>query len=630
MKNLKNLFAILVFMIISTSLVFAQNDSYIDKSYTLRELQDSIQKILIKTKTPGAGIVMLSGDNVILLKGLGKADIENDIDVNENTMFRLGSVSKLFVGLAILKLQEEGILNLKDTVSNLIPDLKIINTWEDQYPIRIENLLEHTAGLSDYSIAELGSNDPKPKTLKESLEYYPKARVAKYVPGTRTQYSNLSTSIAAYVVEKVSGMTYEDYVSKHFFKPMGIENMTFRYTEQFKKRGAKGYDNGIPLDLDYLHSLYRPSTALNASPKDIAKMLSFFIKRGKINDTQIISDSSLQRMERKESFFISESVMFKGYCLGNQTTRYKNFVYHGHGGRVPGYNSNFVYLPEYNVGYAIMINGDNQDVINRISRFIMEYQTKDLPQETVKLKKIVHKSTDDISGYYIAVNFKFELLKFFKKFKSIKKIWYEGDTLYSKIALRQFPSKYYPIGNNEFRSEFTNKIRLVQIKDPIEGQVIYDYGRMLKKISPVYFYILLVIFWSLFIIPVTISIFAGLRLLIYLFGKEKNKKALWISFWPFITILFFIAIGVVFKMSIHTDIDNFLLLGNITPLSILIFIGTIGFALASLWTVYYIYKNRNIKISKIFLYHSALAAIFNIVFTIYFFSNGLIGIITWI
>jgi hypothetical protein len=281
------------------------------------------------------------------------------------------------------------------------------------------------------------------------------------------------------------------------------------------------------------------------------------------------------------------------------------------------------------MGYAIMINGDNESVINRLSNLIKAYQTKDLPQETVTLKKMIHRSKDDISGYYIAVNFKFKIIGFFKKIKSIEKIWYEGDTLYSKYVLAQYPSKYYPIGNNEFRSEFSNKISLVQIKDPVEGQVIYDYGNMMKKISPVHAYTLLIIFWAFFIIPLSIIIFAVLRLLVYGFGKKKNKTALWICLWPFITILFFLIIVVAFKMSIHSNIDYFLLLGNISLLSLLVFIGTLGFALSSLWSVYYIFKNRNVKMSKLFYYHSVLVAIFNLIFTVYFISNGLIGIQTW-
>ena len=630
MNILKKSILLVVLLLFIILQCFAQNVSDVDSPQTLNDLKDSIQKILIETNTPGAGIIMMSDDTIVMLAGLGKADIENNIDVDENTMFRLGSVSKLFVGLAILKLQEEGSISLKDKVIDIIPDLKIINPWEDEYPIRIENLLEHTSGLSDYSLAELGSNDSKPKTLKESLEFYPKARVAKFVPETRVQYSNLAVSMAAYIVELVSGLAYEDYIAINFFKPMKMENMTFRYSEQFKKTAAKGYDNGIPLSINYLHVLYRPSVALNASPKDMMNMIKFFINRGKINGIQIISDSSLKRMERMESLHIEKSYVFKDNGLVNYSSYYKGFVYHGHGGSVPGYNSDFAYLPEYNMGFAVMINGNNQNVINNISSLIKAYQTKDLPQKNMKPKKILCKTTQDISAYYINVNYKFDALKFLKKIKSIKKIWQKDDTLYVKNILgKKYLGKFCPNGNNEFVSVESDRFVIFPTNDPVEGEVIYGRMGMMKKISPIYAYSLLIIFFAFFIISVTTMFFAVLSILIYLFGKKKNKVALWISVWPFITISQLLIVVIVLNTSIKSTVDIFLSLGNISPLSVLIFIATICFALASAWSIYYIFKNIHAKMSRVFFYHSVVAAVFNLIFTIYLLSNGFIGIQTW-
>ncbi len=625
MKIIKKTIILLVLLLFSVSLGFTQNITDNDIPQTLNDLQDSIQKILIKNNISGAGVVMVSGDSIVLLRGFGKADIENNIDVNENTMFRLGSVSKILVSLAILKLQEDGKLSLKDKVNDIIPEIKIKNPWKDKHPIRIENLLEHTAGLDNWSWAELGSNDPKPKTLKESLEYYPKARVAKYVPGTRIQYSNLGVSIAAYIVEKVSGMTYENYVAKYFFKPLGMKNASFRNSEQYRNTGAKCYDNETLLP--YLNILYRPSAALIASPKELVSLLRFFINRGKIDSIPLLSNSSLNRMERTESLSIKNSELFKRQGLGNAPSYYKGFVYRGHGGSVPGSNADFQYLPKYNLGYAIMINGDNESLLDELSYLIKEYQTQDLPQKNLAAKKEIYKSNQDLSGYYISVNYKFDLYKFKDKIKMLTKIWHIGDTLFVKNVLGQYPNKLYPNENDVFKTE-SGRTYLFQEIDPVAGQVIYGNVGMLKKTSPLYAYTLLVIFWSFLFVPFTIIIFAVISLLIYLFGKKKNKTALWFSLWPLISISFLIIIALF--ISQQTRLDLFLQFGNISFLSLLIFVGTIGFALTSLWTIYYIYKNRKVKIVKIFYYYSVLVALFNLIFTLYFFSNGLIGIMTWI
>ena len=196
-----------------------------------------------------------------------------------------------------------------------------------------------------------------------------------------------------------------------------------------------------------------------------------------------------------------------------------------------------------------------------------------------------------------------------------------------KNVLGQYPCKLYPNENNVFKSE-SGRTYLFQEIDPVAGQVIYGNLGMLKKISPLYAYTLLIIFWAFLFVPFTIIIFAVISLLIYLFGKKKNKTALWFSLWPLISISFLIIIALF--ISQQTRLDLFLQFGNISFLSLLIFVGTIGFALTSLWTIYYIYKNRKVKIVKIFYYYSVLVALFNLIFTLYFFSNGLIGIMTWI
>ncbi len=611
MKTLKiNLIWILLalFNITATS---AQDSVKPYKANTLNELQESIQRVLKETNTPGAGVVLISGDSTILLKGFGKADIENNVDVDENTMFRLGSVSKVYVALAILKLQEEGRLNLKDKIRDLIPEIEFYNRWEDEW-----------------SFAELASNDPKPKTLKESLEYYPKARKSNFVPGTRIHYSNLGTSIAAYIVEKVSGLSYEDYIDTYFFTPMGIENMTFLNSEQYKKYGAKLYDDGIKLS--YLNILYRPSAALNGSPKDMAKMIKFFIDRGRINNHQILSDSSLQRMERSGSLpVLSTYETHKRYGLANNPSSYNGFIYRGHGGTIFGGHADFEYLPEYKMGYAVMINGEGEETVDRIAELIKHYQTKDLIKTPVEIDSNKYEITIDPSGYYTIINPKLGKWGFFDRFNKTLKVWVKNDTLFIKNLKRNFIGKFIPAGGNEFRSVENNIAVLSLINDPLEGNIIFA-GTYYKKVSLLRAYTPALIFFSFITILITTVIFGLLWVLVYLFGKRKSKTALWICLWPLITNSFIFVVGLLMFMTVKTRYDIFQVLGTANMFSVLMFICGIGYALASVWSVYYIFKNYREKMSRFFYYYSALAAILNLVLMLYFLSNGLIGIPTWI
>ncbi|HWS00973.1 MAG TPA: serine hydrolase domain-containing protein [Prolixibacteraceae bacterium] len=609
--------------------VSAQGTVDYNKPNTLAELRIAIQKTLSVTETPGAGVVLVSGDETILLEVFGKADLENNIDVNDSTMFRLGSISKMFVALAILKLQEEGRLGLKDEVRDLVPEIAINNPWEDKFPIRIENLLEHTAGWDEWHFAELGSDDPKPKTLRESMDFYPKGRTSRYIPGTRIGYSNAGTSLAAYIVEKVSGMTFEDYVDINFFRPMGIEDMTYLQSDEYKKMGAKLYDNGIALN--YFNILYRPSAALNGSPKDVVKMIKFFLNRGKVNDLQLISDSSLRRMERSESMPIwSKSELSKGFGLANSANDYDGFVYHGHGGSVPGGNADFAYLPEYRMGYAVMINGGNEDAVFKIADLVKYYQTKDLPHMPTEIIGKKPGISFDPSGYYTIINPKIYLLGFIERIKNVQKVEMKNDTLILKFPQHgNSITKYLPAGNNEYRSVTSSRVELAWIDDPLEGNILFHHGYF-KKISTWWAYSLRAL---LVVFPLTMVgtlIFGLLWFPVWLFGKSRNKKALWIGLWPLIPNSFVFLVLLCFQLRVHTKYDSFQLLGTMNPISIMFLVCGIGYAMASVWSVIYILCNHRTKMSLFFYSYSIIAAMLNLIFMFYFLGNGLIGIPTWL
>src|SRR5690606_36408686 len=121
---------------------------------TLGELQAAVEKIRVDTKTPAIGIALVTSDGPQWVAGLGLASLEQQTAADENTLFRIGSVTKMFVGIAVLKLVEEGRVNLNDKLSDLAPDIPFENPWEETHPIRLVHLLEHTTGWDDMSLAE--------------------------------------------------------------------------------------------------------------------------------------------------------------------------------------------------------------------------------------------------------------------------------------------------------------------------------------------------------------------------------------------------------------------------------------------------------------------------------------------
>lgn len=277
-----------------------------------------------------------------------------------------------------------------------------------------------------------------------------------------------------------------------------------------------------------------------------------------------------------------------------------------------------------------MINDGDEDVVKKIAGVVKYYQTKDLIQKPIETDNKKYKITIDPSGYYTIINPKIELTGFFERIKYVHKVWLKNDTLYTKRLMDgNSTTKYIPIGDNEFRSTNAERSELVLINDPLEGNIICIHS-YLKKISLLWAYTLISIFYALILLPFSIILFALLRTLIYLFGKKKNKTALWVCIWPFITDSFIFVVALSIFLTPKTRYDYAQLFGTANITSVLILICSICYALASIWSAYYIFKNRSVKMSKIFYFHSALAAILNLIFTFYFLSNGLIGVPTWI
>jgi CubicO group peptidase (beta-lactamase class C family) len=175
------------------------------KPQTVDQLKAAIADVLKRTHTPGCGFALVTKDNVIFAGGVGKADLATNRDVTADTMFRIGSITKSFVALSLLKLNEEGKVDLYAKVAEVAPEVKIVNRWDATDPIRIVNLLEHTAGFDDMLLAETYDMRGGPEVpLLATFAKFPEPQVARWRPGTLQSYSNVDYGVAGYIIEKLT------------------------------------------------------------------------------------------------------------------------------------------------------------------------------------------------------------------------------------------------------------------------------------------------------------------------------------------------------------------------------------------------------------------------------------------
>ena len=159
----------------------AQQKQELPHPKTLTELQKVMKDVVDKAHLPGAGIALVSNGQLLWCGGIGKADLASSRDITCDTEFRVGSISKSFVALALLKLQEEGKINLEARLQDVAPEVPVKNPWESTNPVRIVNLLEHTAGFDDMQASEVYNfKDPYDFSLLETFKRFPEPQDVRW------------------------------------------------------------------------------------------------------------------------------------------------------------------------------------------------------------------------------------------------------------------------------------------------------------------------------------------------------------------------------------------------------------------------------------------------------------------
>lgn len=301
------------------------------KSFNSVSYSDSLtialQNFSSKSLIPGFAVSIVNDDKVAYSKGFGYASIRDSIPFTPQTINWVASVSKTFVALSIMKLMEEGKLNLDDPINNILP-YKIINPYYPNSPITVRHLLTHTSTIIDdafvpYYIGEADicivndsdRYDSLPAYLQPNLAYYRMGKrisldenIRKYTqpnanwytdstflkkePGTFFQYSNLGASIAARIVEIKSNMTFIDFTSRYIFKPLGMENTAWNFEQLNPALVSKIYahnddqhPSGVVEHPQYYMTNY-PVSGLKTNAVDLSKylieMINGFEGKGKL------------------------------------------------------------------------------------------------------------------------------------------------------------------------------------------------------------------------------------------------------------------------------------------------------------------------------------------------------------
>jgi CubicO group peptidase (beta-lactamase class C family) len=334
-------------------------------------------------------VLVARNDTVLVSRGYGMADRELEIRNTASTKFRLGSVTKQFTSLAFMQLQERGELHVTDPLIKYIPD------YPNGDKITIHHLLSHTAGVPnftgfpDYLETMMNPSDPE-----ETIGRF-KDNPLDFEPGEKFQYTNSGYVLLGYILEMVSGMSYEDYLREHIFEPLGMHNSGYDRKGEQPANHAEGYtmQDGTKIRAPYVHmSIPHAAGGLYSTVEDLYKW------------DRALYTNKLVSYESIETMF---SPVLNNYGYGWSISRLHEKKNITHGGGINGFVANIARIVDEDVCIIVLSNLDHASlpkITNDLGAIVFG-KPYELPKERVAIQVSPAVLEKYVGAYRLAPNF---------------------------------------------------------------------------------------------------------------------------------------------------------------------------------------------------------------------------------
>jgi CubicO group peptidase (beta-lactamase class C family) len=364
------IFAVLLFLTTG----YAQDPSRMDQV---------VQYYASNNQFMGSALVA-RGDQVLFSKGYGSANLEWNVPNTPATKFRLGSVTKQFTAASILLLEERGKLKIDDPVKKYLPDAPA--AWDK---MTIFNVLTHTAGIPNFTNSpDYATLRPFPHTPEQIVSLF-RDKPLEFAPGEKMSYSNSGYILLGYLIEKISGQSYQDFIQKNIFNPLGMKDSGYDSNTAIIPRRAAGYSPGPGglMNADFEHmSIPFSAGALYSTTEDLLRW-----EQGLFGG-KLLSAASLTRM----------TTPFKNnYALGVGADTVNGRKQISHGGGISGFNTFLSYYPDEKLTVVVLgnVNGNAPQQIAGKLAALAHGETVVLPSER-KAVKVSPKVLEQYVGLY--------------------------------------------------------------------------------------------------------------------------------------------------------------------------------------------------------------------------------------
>ncbi len=616
----------------------------------IAELEQRIDEVLTRTRTPGIGLTIVNRNTVLYTGGLGLARVQPPLAATESTLFRIGSTSKTLVALAAMQLVREGRLSLDDPIDTHLPGFYHVNPWHEQDPVRVVHLLEHTSGWDDNSLKTYANSDPTPLTLSQGLALDSSTRVSRWRPGTRYAYSNTGPAVVALIIERITASRFENAVQQRLFEPMGMRTATYFRPDSLRTQAATLYRPDGRTPYPYWHLFARPAGAINASALDMSRHLLLLLNRGTIGGVELLSRAAVERMERTKASLKGRAELPVGYGLHlYRLADTSGFVWTGHDGGMDGGLSDLSYLADHGVGYAFQINSSNGQAYAEIQRLVRSFITKDLaPSLPPPVSRVPEAIRARHAGWYLMDAPRTERLQVLNRLVAITRLTFDSDTQATLSPLLGGTRRLVPVDSLHLRGAGEALATVALVNDASNGRDVALEGfgstlsgswvqvSVLRALGPA----LLVVLWAGAIVLSLLAMAAGgVRRVVRVagVGRAAPQSLASAQLWR-VAALESLAIVLHFALLAYGATSDLAKVGSLSWLSGTAWLLGLLYGALGVWSVLLLYRSRGSALTRhdgsswrqaLSMWSARAVLVLHVLGVVYLVASAHVGWKTW-
>lgn len=358
-KNVSKFLSFICLFIFSLSLLSVSN-----LPFDFAQFEKFVHKVMDQWKVPGVAIGVIKGKKLIYARGFGYRDLKRKLPVTHDTLFAIGSCTKAFTATAAGILVDEGKLEWDKPIIEYLPNFRLYNDYATTHTT-LRDLLTHRTGLPRHDLVWYGASLTR-EQLYERLRYLKPSKDFRQL----WQYQNLMFMTAGYLIEKITGKSWEDFVHKRILQPLKMSRTNFSVEVSKKDSNAalpyreeKGRLKRIVFrNIDAMG----PAGSINSTIKDMANWIILQLNKGLFRGKRIISKTTLKEIHTPQMIIPRErkykELFYSSYAMGWAVTAYRGHLILLHGGSIDGFVAMVSFMPDDNLGVIVFVNKSRSPV----------------------------------------------------------------------------------------------------------------------------------------------------------------------------------------------------------------------------------------------------------------------------